>query len=1256
MTASQQNPNSKTERAIQPKGKSKALSAADEEIEQERQTHLRTIDLLDRVANGETAASRLLPADLLEDPLDAHLLYVRWTLDTYGSQEQNLKAHLIVILEQSTRRFVNETRYRSDLRYLKLWVLYARHCSKLGANKIYEFLNSKEIGTDFGMFYEEWANSVEQHPAHAKTIEKIFDLGIQRGAEPLNRLKKKKISALQRVSQSTSDDIPTQPSTQPFNDLCDDPLKNSRSPAKASSASAPKNLTEPPYKRPPPPTTQKLATDLSKLYPGDGVEISPEEYKASRLYGSRHWGTEPWEVEASTSGNWHYYNLDGSPVLYDPVSGEPLFDYLKPSSTTSSEMQLSDDEQLAHDLLDSKSDSSEIPPMDGDQSMADSEPMENLNLANITTSTDDDLEEDISGQEAIADAEVSINLDSPVRNSSVGYIKPRDRRASVTMNTQEAINEVYNMYGKPAKESDESDDNFDNSELGDDDRLYDENTAYTVAGLRDATADVTFWSQPQLNSMHDENQLDQQNSNIHDENQLQHYNPTPFQDENALACRQPFNGLSESSSAGQSRGLSAFKPIRKPLAPVIPFTDENEISMTPFSGTKPSYSAPGARIPLAVKATYPQQPPTTHQTLDEPESDLRVSQTNRFEWQPENPSNEYNTPDIQKDMPLFPSQEEYQSDMDREDEAEYEDENYELRDDVDREDRLMARPLRFVPTGDNFNALTPITERTSEYNSMTAPRYINRIQDAQFALHQQRTGKFPGVVFDDEEDEAELTPKANHLGDENSAEESSSHNENIRNHRVSGHLFAKVCDVRDSPHRAHHSLETPSKIVAHLQHSSIPRAPNSLPRSSANGHDDDSVMASPSRTYSKQYDIPPSPTTIQACEPCNPFAPDIVNILLEELDPPLESYPGYQSLVDQRSEKLQQLRKRCKTRNRKHSHSSVTAEEALWEVDLGGDLYIIYEKLGEGTYGSVFRVSEAVDEDCTAIYEDNSIQKAMKVESPPNLYEFSILSQLHQTLSERLCESIIKPHKLYAYADESFLVMDYSDQGTLLDIVNRAAEIGIKPTAPGIVRGVDELVAMFFTIELMRVVEGLHEAGYIHGDLKVDNCMVRLQSLPGGSKSWLSTYNPQGHDGWSYKGLKLIDYGRAIDTGVFPASQEFIAEWETDEYDCMEMRSGKPWSFQPDYHGILGIAHCLLFGSFMTEKDSLKPAFKRYHQTELWSNLFDVCLAPKQIPNTLDLRSVRLSMEDWLQNNCEKGGKSLKGLLKKIELASLAYH
>ena len=74
MRASQSDLKHKAVALNQEKGRPKILSPADQEIEQERQTHLRTIELLDRVANGEKAAGSLLPADLLEDPLDAHLL------------------------------------------------------------------------------------------------------------------------------------------------------------------------------------------------------------------------------------------------------------------------------------------------------------------------------------------------------------------------------------------------------------------------------------------------------------------------------------------------------------------------------------------------------------------------------------------------------------------------------------------------------------------------------------------------------------------------------------------------------------------------------------------------------------------------------------------------------------------------------------------------------------------------------------------------------------------------------------------------------------------------------------------------------------------------------------------------------------------------------------------------------------------------------------------------------------------------------
>ncbi|EGG11552.1 uncharacterized protein MELLADRAFT_91137 [Melampsora larici-populina 98AG31] len=65
----------------------------------------------------------------------------------------------------------------------------------------------------------------------------------------------------------------------------------------------------------------------------------------------------------------------------------------------------------------------------------------------------------------------------------------------------------------------------------------------------------------------------------------------------------------------------------------------------------------------------------------------------------------------------------------------------------------------------------------------------------------------------------------------------------------------------------------------------------------------------------------------------------------------------------------------------------------------------------------------------------------------------------------------------------------------------------INPTNGGAAGGIDELLVMFFSIELIRVIQALQKAASIHGNLKIENCLVRLQSVPEGSKSWSSIYN-----------------------------------------------------------------------------------------------------------------------------------------------------
>ncbi|KAI0303769.1 hypothetical protein B0F90DRAFT_1924710 [Multifurca ochricompacta] len=315
-----------------------------------------------------------------------------------------------------------------------------------------------------------------------------------------------------------------------------------------------------------------------------------------------------------------------------------------------------------------------------------------------------------------------------------------------------------------------------------------------------------------------------------------------------------------------------------------------------------------------------------------------------------------------------------------------------------------------------------------------------------------------------------------------------------------------------------------------------------------------------------------------------------------------------------------------------------------------------------------FDVYEKLDDD----ENEESRRVAIKVVKPQNEWEFRMLRKVHASLPARLRSSVIHPQALYTFRDESFLVLDLCTQGSLLDIINGAGPAGV--SQPGAC--LDELLVTFFTVELLRLLEGLHSKGIIHGDLKIDNCLVRLEDVPGGASAWAAQYDPAGAGGWRNKGIKLIDFGRAIDTPMFPRGQTFIAEWATDARDCVEMREGQPWTYQADYFGLAGIVYCMLYGKYIEASSivrvkpqqigeqqhnepryKLTTPFKRYWQTDLWTRLFDVLLNPSLVhPNSAlpvseILILLRAEMEAWLQANCNRSSNTLKGLLKKVELS-----
>ncbi|OBA28764.1 kinase-like protein [Hanseniaspora valbyensis NRRL Y-1626] len=340
------------------------------------------------------------------------------------------------------------------------------------------------------------------------------------------------------------------------------------------------------------------------------------------------------------------------------------------------------------------------------------------------------------------------------------------------------------------------------------------------------------------------------------------------------------------------------------------------------------------------------------------------------------------------------------------------------------------------------------------------------------------------------------------------------------------------------------------------------------------------------------------------------------------------------------------------------------------EVLLDNKKYKIQKQLGAGGFGVVYLAT-------VGSAKKNLFSKAVKFQNCNCDWEFYISRTIVSRFAEKInskdrknrtpfwsdcLKNIANPNKAITFKDHSILVMNYIPTFTLLELSNF-----IKTDVGGLrSESSRDLIATYYTIQLLKTIEALHSIDIIHGDLKADNCMIRSESSkPDKIPSMLGNYSEKGQNGWNERGIFLIDFGKSMDMRLFDDGNntKFIHNLEkTDEQDCPEIRNMNPFNYEIDYYGIAAISHTLLFcdyietrklkqngantdGKYMYELKRKVPRVSR----DLWPNFFDTFINSKmhsseQWPMIDVLQTFRHRFEQRILNNYK-----LHILIKEIE-------
>ncbi|KAL6138003.1 hypothetical protein ACLB2K_063291 [Fragaria x ananassa] len=320
----------------------------------------------------------------------------------------------------------------------------------------------------------------------------------------------------------------------------------------------------------------------------------------------------------------------------------------------------------------------------------------------------------------------------------------------------------------------------------------------------------------------------------------------------------------------------------------------------------------------------------------------------------------------------------------------------------------------------------------------------------------------------------------------------------------------------------------------------------------------------------------------------NPWSNSTMKALLKKITPRLVKFDGYHATNKAYSGKVALSSLKKSSRNK--------------TIEIGRTKYQITGCAGQGAFAEVYKAYVNCNPDDVV---------ALKIQKPAFPWEFFMHCELDERISDKERSSFGFAQRMNHYSDCSILVCDYIANGTLQDVINSFAVTG---------KSMEEELCIYYTIEMLYMLETLHDVDIIHGDFKPDNLLIRY-SRDFLTNSGFHDRNELTEDGfqdrsgpWLDQGLCLVDWGRGIDLRLFPENIEFKGDCRTSGFRCVEMQENKPWKFQVDTYGLCVVVHMMLHSSYMEiyKKPSPdggyvyqpKASFKRYWKVELWKNFF----------------------------------------------------